>query len=379
MKRFLFLGILLCSVALYADDCSDALNEAKNLYNAGNYSKAKSLFEYVISECGSNYGDATSWSKECTEQLTPQLTVSRTNISVGASAGTTSVTVTSNREWKLQNTSSNMFSVSKNGSTVTINYYANSTSASRSDFFDIVTTDGSKSVRVTITQSAAAVTLTVSKTAVSCSASGTTEYLTVSCSKAWEIQYPSGNMYSATRNGNTVIVKINRNTSTSSRTDFFNIKTTDGSKVVKISLNQTGNVSTSSYATIEKVWADHNVYENGQKGMRIHVKFHAYNVLNHSVKVCVFFYYSGGNTALKGIRESDYCTPNGLVTVQRASTATSTNPTWSDFTLFMPYKNLNMSPGCKDLSLEGQVGILDLTIDKWLTTEYEKLSFTFSN
>ena len=47
---------------------------------------------------------------------------------------------------------------------------------------------------------------------------------------------------------------------------ILNIKTTDGSKLVKISLNQTGNVSTSSYATIEKVWADHNVYENGLLG-----------------------------------------------------------------------------------------------------------------
>lgn len=379
MKRFLLFGLLLCSIALYADDCSESLNEAKNLYNVGNYSKAKSLFEYVASECGANYGDAAAWARKCTEKLTPQLTVSRNNISVGASSGTTSITVTSNREWKLQNTNSNMFSVSKNGNTVTINHYANSTSNSRSDYFDVVTLDGSKSVRVTITQSAETATLTVSKTSISCSASGTTQYLTVNCNKTWEIQYPSGNMYSVTRSGNTVTVKINRNTSTSSRTDFFNIKTTDGSKVVKISLNQTGNVSTSSYATIEKVWADHNVYENGQKGMRIHVKFDAYNVLNHSIKVCIYFYYSGGNKALNGIHGSGYCTTDGHVTVQSSSTATYTNSTWSDFTLFMPYQKLNMQSGCKDLSLEGHVGILDKTTEKWLTSEYKIFYFTFSN
>lgn len=199
MKRFLLFGLLFCSVALYADDCSEALNEAKTLYNAGNYSTAKSLFEYVISECGADYGDATAWSKKC------------------------------------------------------------------------------------------------------------------------------------------------------------------------------------RYAVINDITVDHNVFENGQKGMRIHVKFDAYNVLNHTIKVCVYFYYSGGNKALKGISGSGYCTTDGNVTVQIASTATYTNTTWNDFTLFMPYKKLNMQAGCKDVSLEGRVGILDKTTDKWLTTEYKKFYFTYSN
>ena len=30
MKRFFILGLLLCSAALYADDCSDSFNEAKD-------------------------------------------------------------------------------------------------------------------------------------------------------------------------------------------------------------------------------------------------------------------------------------------------------------------------------------------------------------
>lgn len=383
MKRLYLLCALtcLCYIAALADeDCDQAVYEAKIAYNAGNYAKAKSLFDYVVSECGANYGNAASWSQKCKDELTPKLTASRTYISVGATSGTTSINVTSNREWKLQNTTSGMFSVSKNGGSVTINYYTNAKSSSRSDYFDIVTLDGSKSVRITIAQSAAAATLTVSKTEVSCSASGTTEYLTVSCSKAWEIQYPSGSMYSATRNGNTVTITINANTSTSDRADFFNIRTTDGSKVQKISLSQTGksSASSSSYAVINDVTVDHNVYQNGQKGMKIHVKFDAYSVLNHTIKVCVYFHYSGGN-ALKGIRGSDYCTSDGHVTVQTSSTATYTNSTWTDFTLFMPYTNLNMQAGCNNVSLEGHVGILDTTTDKWLTSEYKKFYFSYSN
>ena len=382
IKKIFFVLIILCTVSLcvFADDCSDALSEAKSLYNSGNYAKAKSLFEYVKSECGSSYGDATNWIAKCDDALTPKLSLSRSSVSVGASSGSTTITVTSNRTWELRNTSSSMFSVSKSGNTITIQYYSNSSTSSRSDYFDVVTTDGYKSVRVNFTQSgkSASPSLSVSKTSISASASGTTEYLTVTCNTSWELQYPSGTMYSVTRNGNSLTVKILPNSSTESRSDYFNVKTTDGSKVQKIELKQTGKSSSSSYATINNVSVDHNVYVNGQKGMKIHVKFDAYNVYNHNIRVCVYFYYKGGD-ALKGISGSDYITPNGKVTVQESSTANYTNTTWNDFTLFMPYSYLNMQSGCKDLSLEGRVGILDKTVDKWLTNENTKFTFTFSN
>ena len=258
MKRFLLFGLLLCSIALYADDCSESLNEAKNLYNVGNYSKAKSLFEYVASECGANYGDAAAWARKCTEKLTPQLTVSRNNISVGASSGTTSITVTSNREWKLQNTNSNMFSVSKNGNTVTINHYANTTSSSRSDYFDIATTDGSKSVRVTITQSGSnansssnnypsATTLSVSRTSLSVGASAGSTSVTVTSNREWKLQNSSSNMFSVSKSGNTIVIKYYVNSTSYSRSDYFDIATTDGSKSVRVTITQSG-TSSSNYS-----------------------------------------------------------------------------------------------------------------------------------
>ena len=258
MKRFLLFGLLLCSIALYADDCSESLNEAKNLYNVGNYSKAKSLFEYVASECGVNYGDAAAWARKCTEKLTPQLTVSRTNISVGSSSGTTSVTVTSNRGWNLQNTSSNMFYVSKNGNTVTINYYANITSSSRSDYFDIATTDGSKSVRVTITQSGSnansssnnypsATTLSVSRTSLSVGASAGSTSVTVTSNREWKLQNSSSNMFSVSKSGNTIVIKYYVNSTSYSRSGYFDIVTLDGSKSVRVTITQSG-TSSSNYS-----------------------------------------------------------------------------------------------------------------------------------
>ena len=255
MKRIYLLCVLFClsSVALFADeDCDIAINEAKSKYNSGNYSEAKKLFDYVVNECGSSYSNASSWSQKCSEALNPRLSVSRENVSVGTSSGSTTITVTSNREWVLQNTRSNMFSVSKDANTVTIKYYANSSSSSRSDYFDVVTVDGSKSVRVRVNQEAANV-LTVSETSISCSASGTTKYLTVSSNTSWEIKYPSASMYTATKDGNKVKVTINANTTGEARSDYFYIETTDGKSSQKISLSQSAKTSSSSTDAIISV------------------------------------------------------------------------------------------------------------------------------
>ena len=126
------LALSVCIISLisfapvYADeDCDLTLREAKTAYNAGEYSKAKKLYDYVVNICGASYGNASSWSQKCQEALTPKLSVSRSNISVGAYSGTTSITVTSNRTWKLNNTSSSLFTVNRSGDNITISYSAN--------------------------------------------------------------------------------------------------------------------------------------------------------------------------------------------------------------------------------------------------------------
>ena len=240
MKKIisLFIVCVCLSSFVMADDCSDALSEAKSLYNSGNYQKAKSLFEYVKSECGSSYGDASAWIRKCNDALTPNLTVSKSSLSFGSSGGSQSITVSSNRSWSLQGTSSSMFTVQRSGNTVTVQCNKNTTSSYRSDYFTIVTDGGDKTVKIVVNQEVPTVALSVSKTSISCTASGTTEYLTVTSSKSWEVQYASGTMYDVTRSGNTLTVKIKPNSGTESRSDYFNVRTTDGEKVVKITLSQ---------------------------------------------------------------------------------------------------------------------------------------------
>lgn len=339
---------VICSAPIHADeDCDLTLKDAKAAYNAGEYSKAKKLYDYVVTICGSNYGNASSWSQKCQDALNPKLSVSRSNISVSAYSGTTSITVTSNRTWKLANTSSSLFTVNRSGDNISISYSANPNTTSRSDYFDVVTTDGSKSVRVHIRQDAKANTtpfLTVNKTSISASSSGTTEYITVSSNTTWEVQYASGTMYSVTRDGNTLTVKINANTSTDSRNDYFNVKTTDGTKVQKISLSQTGRSSSYSStpsAKINKIWVDHNVYMDGRKGMKIHINMNAYNLKSKSCRASAYFYTESG-TALVDTN-GNYQTTNGKVSCGENFKPGYDNTIYEDFTLFMPYGELHIT------------------------------------
>lgn len=341
---------LFLSIPAYADeDCDLTLKDAKKAYDAGNYAQAKKLYDYVVTICGASYGNASSWSQRCQDALNPWLSVSNSNLSVGASSGTTSITVTSNRAWKLTNTNSSLFSVSRNGDVVSISYSSNSNTTTRSDYFDVVTTDGTKSVRVKINQAAKANAtpyLTVNKTSISASSYGATEYLTVSCNTAWEVQFPTGNMYSVTRDGNTLTVMINANTSTESRTNFFYVKTKDGSIIQKVSLSQTGKSSSSSSsytasAKINNIWVDHNIYKDGQKGMKIHINMNAYNLRSKACCASVYFYTESGTELVD--TNGRYYTTNGKVSCWEDFSPGYDNTYYDDFILFMPYSELHIT------------------------------------
>ena len=280
-----FCFLLCCPLLVFADDCTDALVEAKELYKSGNYQKAKELFEYVKTECPQNYTEAVNWIISCETALNPQQSTKQT-----ASQGTTTKNTylkvngsTSNSMVYLLNTSSSktitiscstsysIYNVpswctvsNKTSTSFVLSYNANPNTYTRYGSIDI--SGGGTSIRLSLEQAAkpstsnnatnttntgssVSTSLQVSKTLVTATASGVTEYITVTCNKAWEIQYPSGGMYTATRSGNSVKVVITANTTTSDRSDFFNIRTLDGSKTVKISLSQSKRSTSSSYSS----------------------------------------------------------------------------------------------------------------------------------
>ena len=93
-----------------------------------------------------------------------------------------------------------------------------------------------------------------------------------------------------------------------------------------------------------QVWVDHNIEQNGRKGMRIHVKFDVDNVKDVSCRATAYFYFSSGSK-LKSKSNSSYNTSNGYVCVGKGFTPTYEGAIYEDFVLFMPYGELNMADG----------------------------------
>ena len=100
---------------------------------------------------------------------------------------------------------------------------------------------------------------------------------------------------------------------------------------------------TAPEAHIQRVWVDHNQFEDEVKGMRIHVKFDVDHFKGHKGRVSAYFYKKNGD-ALKDFNES-YRTTGGMVSVGKNFTPSYVNAIYNDFKLFMPYKELHMVSG----------------------------------
>lgn len=125
-------------------------------------------------------------------------------------------------------------------------------------------------------------------------------------------------------------------------------------------------------AEIEKVWVDFDVYENNQKGMRIHLKFSVDNMLNKQGSCVAWFYFSNG-TALKDYN-SRYRTSGGQVSTSEEYKPGYTSSIFKDFKMFIPYDELHLAEG--EQSLKFDLGIFDNNSKQIAISEYQNFSIT---
>ena len=152
------------------------------------------------------------------------------------------------------------------------------------------------------------------------------------------------------------------------RTDYFFVKT--GNQQVKVNVKQ----KAGSGVNINRIWTEHNVAENDQRGMKIHVEFESSGLMGHTLKPCVFF-YKANQSPLSGVQGSNYITSDGQATVQKETTSRYNNSTWRDFTLFMPYQAIDTPRGKVDLLY--RIDIYDCTDNTWtVQSGYESFSIT---
>lgn len=277
-RIFMVLFAIAMSTIAMADCYTSLRQKAIEAYNQGEYDRAKNTFQAAKEDCPDTplNNDIDSWIQKCEsakkqqQQKTNQgssstnsqsssylrvdnSTANSTKYLMSTSSSIT-IRVSCSSSYSILNIPSWCWITNKTSTSFTLNYQANPNAYTRYGSIDV--NGGGTSIRLSLEQAAKSSssssnvsTLKANKTSVYASANGGTEYITITSKKAWEIQFPSGGMYTAKRIGDIVEVVISANPSTNTRTDYFNIRTTDGKETIKISLSQSGKyTSNSSYS-----------------------------------------------------------------------------------------------------------------------------------
>ena len=272
------------------------------------------------------------------------LSVSPSSVSFSAEGGSRTLSVNSSDSWHISTNTYNWGHLSRNGNSLTLRIDANNSRELRTDYFEI--SSGTKTYRVNIRQTGMSqVYLNVSPTNATFPSSGGSENIHIDTNFEWSISVNTNSWGHLTRHGNQLILKVDQNTSSSQRTDYFKIKAGNIERTINITQAAVSNSSYNSNrvtGSIRNIWVDHNVTDSyGNYGMRIHVKFDINGMLNRTGIVAAYFYNSNGN-ALRDTN-SNYRTTDGNVATHVNFTPNYENCTFNDLSIFMPYSELHLS------------------------------------
>ncbi len=190
--------------------------------------------------------------------------------------------------------------------------------------------------------------LRVSDDDIYISADGGSREITVYTDGDWYVEVDVASWGHLSKYSDSVTLRIDPNSSSSSRTDYFVLKSGDYTK--RINITQYGNNKPSG--NITRVWVDHNVYYNGAKGMKIHASYDVENMKDKYVYMYTYFYYGDNITPLRNPYGNNLSMSSSGVAPYESTTF---NDTWH----FIPYTNLNMQPGYGSIDLSFDVSIKD--------------------
>lgn len=264
---------------------------------------------------------------------------------VSASSQTKTFNVSSSDSYYVRNLPSWCSVTNKYSGSFGLKINANKSSY-RSDWFTVEC--GGKSVRIYIQQagnSNKSSRLMVngssqSKQYYDVSSSAQTQTFTVSAPGSYKISYLPSWCTVTDKYSNSFKLRINANT-TDYRSDWFSV--VSGGEEIRVYIRQTAAKKSSAppKATISNLWVEHNVYEDGKKGMRIHFRLDADNMKGKTGRCSAYFHKEDG-TALVDLNDR-YCTTDGKVSCGKDFTPGYENTYYEDFTLFMPYSELHIS------------------------------------
>jgi len=108
--------------------------------------------------------------------------------------------------------------------------------------------------------------------------------------------------------------------------------------------------NSSPSASFKEIWVDYGVTEGGQNGMRIHVKFTAYGMKNLDSYLAIYFMDEDGNY-LKD-NNNKFNSTSGDVAVYRDLRPGYDPAEYADYSVFMPYSELDLPNGNWDLQMD---------------------------
>jgi len=94
---------------------------------------------------------------------------------------------------------------------------------------------------------------------------------------------------------------------------------------------------------IDNVRQKHNIYEDDQKGMKIHINFSVNNLEEVDCCIAAYFSFQDGKK-ICGLTD-DFITTNGQAVVSQFFTPAYEGTRYNDLQLFMPYEELYLAEG----------------------------------
>ena len=261
-------------------------------------------------------------------------------VSFGSDGGTKTFEVTSSNSWSISVNTASWGHLTRNGNTLVLKVDANNGTSSRTDYFNI--SSGSKTLRVDISQSKGD-SFSVSSQNLNFPSSGGSQTLTITSTGAWNIGTSTYDWGHLTKNGNLLIVRIDPNTTVSSRTDYFTIKSGNSEKRINITQSGTSASTSSKSATIKTVSVYNDTDVDGKKGLSVHVSLDISGMKGTDAKVSCYFYDSSGNALVN--KNSSYGTTGSpsYVAVSESIKPGYENTTYSDLEIKIPYDELHLS------------------------------------
>ena len=108
-------------------------------------------------------------------------------------------------------------------------------------------------------------------------------------------------------------------------------------------------------ASFDKIWVDYDITEDGSKGMRIHVKFTTYEMLNTDAYLAIYFEYDNEAATTLKDKNSKYNSTDGDVAVYKSIKPQYDPAVYDDLQLFMPYNELDLEAGKYNLIMDVKV------------------------